>query len=286
MERKQLLGRTRRARNNLALKLILERRFMPELTTYFNRLVSQFKTFYIATGQQIRQESFKDDTRALLKKQYVRVSGAFSNEMRLSEDVSKSLSLKQEENQDENETSDLIDAALLIFINQKLSERSSYIDQTNLQDMNDSLVKANKEIAEEGLDPTPLVVGTLAATILKRKFEGRKKSIAMTETQYMSESTKAIEASVVASDGNVDLNNIVGSISLVTATGTKKWASILDGNTRTGQFDHVVSDGQKVKISEPFIVSGEKLNYPGDSSLGASTGNLINCRCSALYGLG
>lgn len=34
-----------------------------------------------------------------------------------------------------------------------------------------------------------------------------------------------------------------------------------------------------IPVDEPFIVGGEKLMYPGDDSLGASAGNIINCQC-------
>src|SRR5690606_17616229 len=45
-------------------------------------------------------------------------------------------------------------------------------------------------------------------------------------------------------------------------------------------FDHHEVDIRKVDLEEAFEVSGEQLMFPGDSSLGASAGNLINCRCS------
>jgi hypothetical protein len=40
---------------------------------------------------------------------------------------------------------------------------------------------------------------------------------------------------------------------------------------------HLAAMGITVGMDEVFIVGGEKLRYPGDSSLGASAGNVINC---------
>lgn len=57
----------------------------------------------------------------------------------------------------------------------------------------------------------------------------------------------------------------------------KEWIAILDGRTRHA---HRRADGQRVKNSEPFIVGGEKLMFPGDDSMGASGWNLYNCRCT------
>lgn len=64
----------------------------------------------------------------------------------------------------------------------------------------------------------------------------------------------------------------------------KEWVSAMDERMRTtppNRFDHGVANGQQVKFNEPFIVSGQKLMHPADWSLGASAGNVINCRCSS-----
>jgi hypothetical protein len=47
--------------------------------------------------------------------------------------------------------------------------------------------------------------------------------------------------------------------------------------------EHAAADGQEQLAINPFLVGGEQLNRPGDTSLGASAGNVINCRCSADY---
>lgn len=60
----------------------------------------------------------------------------------------------------------------------------------------------------------------------------------------------------------------------------KKWSST--GGPRTRE-SHATASGQVKKLDEPFIVGGEKLMYPLDSSLGASAKNIINCRCTMFY---
>jgi len=285
---KQLLGRTRRARRNLALKLVLERRFLPELSTYFNNILKSFRAILIATGEILPVTSFNDETKALLKKQYLRTTKAFSNEMRLAIDPTKSFhNFQYEVKQDEGESriDELIAAALILFTNQVTPERSQLIDQTTLDDMSNSVTEAGDELFENNQPLTNASIGIVAARKLKRKFDGRKKTIAITETQFMAESTKAIESAVISSEGEIDIGNIIPALGITLLAGSKRWASILDGKTRTGEFNHVDADGQKVKMNEPFIVSGQRLGRPGDRSLGASIGNTINCRCSALYGL-
>ncbi|MGM9924742.1 MAG: phage minor head protein [Bacillus sp. (in: firmicutes)] len=61
----------------------------------------------------------------------------------------------------------------------------------------------------------------------------------------------------------------------------KQWKSAKQERTRPG---HRGADGQIVAFDEPFQVRNskgevEELLFPGDTSLGASAGNVIQCRC-------
>jgi hypothetical protein len=62
----------------------------------------------------------------------------------------------------------------------------------------------------------------------------------------------------------------------------REWVSAMDGRTRdTADANHKAADGQIRGMKEPFIVSGERLMYPGDPAGSAS--NTIMCRCSIAY---
>lgn len=66
----------------------------------------------------------------------------------------------------------------------------------------------------------------------------------------------------------------------------KIWVSAHDyrvrpANTRS-PFDHHDRNIDPVNLNEPFLVSGQKLMFPGDTSMGATAGNVINCRCLAV----
>ncbi len=56
----------------------------------------------------------------------------------------------------------------------------------------------------------------------------------------------------------------------------KTWKSAHDSKTRSA---HAAADGQTVRFNETFIVGGEELMFPGDTSHGASAKNIIQCRC-------
>lgn len=60
----------------------------------------------------------------------------------------------------------------------------------------------------------------------------------------------------------------------------KVWVAILDTKVRPS---HRSANGQVKSKSEPFVVGGEKLMFPGDRSLGATAKNVINCRCTLKY---
>ena len=59
----------------------------------------------------------------------------------------------------------------------------------------------------------------------------------------------------------------------------KEWNAIF---VRT-RAEHAEADGQTVQIDEPFTVGGELLQEPGDSTLGASLWNIINCQCYSYF---
>lgn len=61
----------------------------------------------------------------------------------------------------------------------------------------------------------------------------------------------------------------------------REWVSTRDGRERSS---HHEMYGQKVGIDEPFTTpDGEKLMFPGDTSLGASGAETINCRCRVRF---
>ena len=64
----------------------------------------------------------------------------------------------------------------------------------------------------------------------------------------------------------------------------KKWLTAGDilvrGNRPGDTFDHKAAHGQVVKVEDPFIVGGQRLQHPGDPS--GSAANIIRCRCTTV----
>lgn len=67
---------------------------------------------------------------------------------------------------------------------------------------------------------------------------------------------------------------------------TKWWDDTGDGRTRLTHVNLGIKYSKKNKIpfNEPFVsATGSSLLYPGDTSLGASAREVIQCRCKAVY---
>ena len=60
----------------------------------------------------------------------------------------------------------------------------------------------------------------------------------------------------------------------------KSWLAWIDDKTRSG---HAEYNGETVEMDEPYVIDGDELMFPGDSSLGAGPENLVNCRCTETY---
>lgn len=99
--------------------------------------------------------------------------------------------------------------------------------------------------------------------ILKNRERWQAERIARTETTFLMNDGEQLERDALG-------------------IASKEWISTIDQRTRVQKFDHISPMGQVRKNNRWFSVSGERLNYPGDKSLGASAGNVINCRCASV----
>lgn len=126
----------------------------------------------------------------------------------------------------------------------------------------------------------------LAERLVRQKVEGTPyvEASRQISREYGAEFYRAER--LVRSSYNSASNN--ANLTVITDAGFAKsaWLTARDARVRrptpSSPFDHRHADGQIARIGEPFLVSGERLRYPGDRSLGASAGNIINCRCTLI----
>jgi hypothetical protein len=120
----------------------------------------------------------------------------------------------------------------------------------------------------------PLDKETLNKVLMRlrdRNLRLRGETVARTETLTAVLSAKHEAFLQALSKSNRDANLV-----------TRKWRSAGDGRVR---HTHMVLNAQEVRgMDLPFqSPSGALLRYPGDTSLGAGAGEVINCRCDVEY---
>jgi len=258
----------------LPKKLALEASFLPQVKSYFNTIRTDFEKFYSVTGTVISMDEYEDITLSLIKKQYTRCAKVFKRDLRGEK--------KQEETQETAEDN-FISTAIIAFILLKSKISADIIRETNTTQIRDAISKARSALIEQGKEITNRAVAKEASSILKTRFNARAETIAISETQYAVESVKAIEANVLAGEQSFDgFAGTVAVSTVVVSNATKTWETTLDEKTRIA---HAFADGQTVKVTSFFIVDGQMLKFPRDTSLGATAKNVINCRCQASYSI-
>jgi len=275
------------ARSDLRDKIKLEKDFIRKLTTLNNKIVKKTVLDFGRDGVVLNAREFEPELSDLLENQYDRTSKVFSDQIR--EFLPEDLESTEEEDS-------LITEALILFFAARLIDQSQIITRTNQRDISQSIVSSDRQLQELG-KPGEVVsnrqVAQVAGTLLRRKLKGRTGTIATTEVQVAAETSKATETSILTRN-KLSLPRPVLAIprpqvvvpelpiGLTPPKVQKEWVTAGDEVVRMSPFSHVAADGDKVNIDESFSVSGQLLRIPGDTSQGASLGNVINCRCASV----
>lgn len=282
MNRKQFAKK--QSKEILNLKIGLERTVTRELKSYFYQLSKIVEK----NGKFVSIEN-------LLNNHYTRIVRRLTH---------RKIQLKQE--------NDKIDQAIRIFLLGRALKQADIIDTTTQEDIAASIQEARELLREDAEFISPDKLRKVAAKIFYRKSKGRITTIANTETQERTEGIRetitltayeelmqAVEdddidrarelaeasGSFTAEEVVSDMENGhgIGSILIKLLAAQKMWMTMGDNKVRTKPFNHRNANGQTAGIRDNFEVSGELLKYPGDTSLGASIGNIINCRCVSVH---
>lgn len=253
---------TRKAAEDLRKKLIFERDLREKLSFYDARLVRMLARQYASNGNVLQVAQFDDELAGILSTHYKAVSDEFTDNL--------SIRKTDEENQTIND-------AMAIFLAALAVRQTQIINETTQQNANLAIAEAQEDelvLGQTGTESNR-TIAVVGAAIFARKLAGRRDGIAITETQFVSEASKATEAEVLSG-----LPPSVSGGSQQSRLVTKEWVTVGDNRVRD---DHLEADGQTVPVNEPFRVGGELLRWPSDTGLGASLDNVINCRCDAVY---
>jgi len=141
-----------------------------------------------------------------------------------------------------------------LIIADKVTRVTEYTQELIAKTIRDGLAQ-NKTKAQIARDITKITNGEVAKM--------RAIRIARTETTYINS-----EATKILSDA-------------IPFRQEKRWLPRLDGRERES---HGAMQGKKpIPKEELFIVGDSRMRYPGDSSNGASAGEVVNCRCAVHY---
>lgn len=283
--------RTRRLAIELAKKLRLEPLLAQDLMRIYQRISVAGRILYAQNGQIINVSQFQDEIRAALVRHYRRVFKEFNSPFDVDFRTiieSQKQSLHSRDIKDQQEQ----------FIQQKSQVSSQQITDSTQRRWNDSIKGAlaallllgaggDNRAPEISIAPPGVLTQDEQGTIIQapdaasirtqvaneagknfdRTSPGRADTAGATETQSAAETNKFIIASVVLIAANLFTQ------------GKKVWMTILDGKERQS---HGIANGQRRSVTEPYIVQGEPLMYPGDISLGATVSNVVNCRCGSM----
>lgn len=240
----------------------LELQFMPLIRRVFFRILQDFKTQVRVNGTPVNATRYLPNWLTILDDQYIRVQKAFKGMVAHRNEWS------------EAETTAML-AALARWREVKGPITANQLTSTTQRNMVDSLRMGRNSLIEDEVEVTNMTLSLASGAVLTRKFSGRVSGVSSTVTQEAAEFTKFGEAAI---DADVDpIQAITGS---ATTTARKQWQNVGDKRVRTS---HRIAGGQTKLITEPFVVQGQLLMFPGDSSLGATIDNTGGCRCSAIY---
>ena len=238
---------------DLDLKLRLENEFRRGLRSTDGQLVRDVVRSVGVTGGLPDVESLtRERVEPLLEDHYQRVVAAFSDEIRaeLPDDVGAT------------STEDAVIAtSLATALGSRAEAQARLIGETNLKDAERALSFERIRGFAEGLSIQEIAFGTGA--LFSRSLRGREGARACFETQASAELSKQVEADVLSKG----------------APPTKEWITVGDDKVRP---HHVAVDSVKVPLDRAFTVNQERLMYPGDTSLGATASNVVNCRCASV----
>jgi hypothetical protein len=262
-------------------KLEFEKSLMGALYLFFNKMSKDINKAFSDGGAIIDTSDYYEEFKAILKKSYDESTEYFSEHF----DRELKRQIARTTNSELAQRSSLI---LLILIDQKQNIKRSLNEYIAIQTDKQTkiILKTTQEIIDKtisevtdeldealpvGENPTNQEIGKESSIRIENENDNRVGTISETEVSMGSGQGEQTEANIL---GGMLASEDLGQLII-----QKTWLSQLDGVVREA---HLIAHGQKQPTSRPFNVGGEQLQYPTDTSLGASMGNIINCRCFSI----
>ena len=207
--------------------------------------------------------------------------------------------------QEEDEDNNFIDWMLPGIFAEIVKGINAQID-INLPIHERSIINTTQQIGTQSVSIARADGGNVNV-IMANRLAGRETTVSITETDWIAESSmntalavttpsiaiadrgqlkeiQKVSPNVTLKELNVDKAYATPIFLAATkrqlAIPQKMWVTMGDKRVRK---THQGINGVQVQSTEPFILPGGLLMFPGDSSLGVSFSEVVNCRCYALY---
>lgn len=261
------------------MDMAFEKSMQRKLNSLVNTVVNDFAILYATTGTIVNTDNYKNEIEAIFRQTYRKVNAEFSmvfeNDLIEEQAKAKTESRKKELSTViglRNKTEPIILASLIAWSHTQAPAQSGFVVDTWNKIINKNV---NDTTAQNILDEKPTDNATIAKATkapLKDELKTHNEVVSMQEVQTATENAKHTEV--------VELNKSIIDEGSIQKRIEKTWITMGDLNVRD---THARANNQRRELNDPFLVGGEFLRYPKDTSLGASLGNVINCRCKSIY---
>ncbi len=274
---------------DLLKKLRLEEIATQEHRELFEAMAEDLLAFVSATGRPPSAQMYSDDLRGLLSQQSRRAMSSFRGTL-----------LDEIEEQEEDD-----DVIVWLFslaeamgttapgllgmmrsqaavaaseaVRLRVDRDTRLITNTNQAELDKAVRDAAIALAVDGQGATNPELAALATGLFLDRAVGRAGTIAATTTQWAAEEAKEIELRTFNDTAKgfpaLAAGIIAPEIEVV-------WVTMEDDLVRAA---HEEAHGQVRGQDGVFIVMNQALRVPGDTTLGATAENVINCRCGAVF---
>lgn len=279
------------AEEDLAKKLRLERPLATRARNLLRDMSRDLASTYGATGAVLDADQYRDEFEGILLPAYRKAEREFGrvqsrdlvaprpgSEPTFLRRIFELLAFSRSIDIDERiaEFNHKRDTRLRAFSDSEVPKRAGYITETNQKELDRAVAVAVAEASQSSTPVSRVAIGERAGQVFRDSSLYRGQLIATTEIQNASEGAKGIEADTIEEA----IQPLAGDSRVSELDKVKEWHTQGDEKVRES---HIAADLQRRTFEAPFLVQNERLRYPGDTSLGASLGNTINCRCSAIY---
>jgi hypothetical protein len=274
-----------------AMKLKFEVKLERGLKKLFNQIADDLLILYSATNEILNFDDYLIELEVLLRKSYRETSKFFSEHYER----------EMQKQQDEGDNSAVL--AFIILLRKDISKQIFVDIDKGIKKIvplhAKEILKTTRKVVVSEIDKTAEIIklsgGEISSEIvidsadkgIRERNVARAGTISETEVGSATGLGSNVEdltlgESIEDAKKNDAILRTFDNEELFefeAITLTKTWMAILDRVTREAHLD---AHGQEVDVFKPFTVGGQLMMQPLDSSLGASLGNIINCRCNSI----